>query len=82
MTTPHEAFNNAVTFAGSISALARKIGVTPWAASKWNPEKIPEDRCLKIEEITQVQVKAEQLRPDINWEYVRKNLKKQNQSVS
>ena len=40
MTTPHEAFNNAVTFAGSISALARKIGVTPWAASKWNPEKI------------------------------------------
>ncbi|WP_342041251.1 Cro/CI family transcriptional regulator [Acinetobacter baumannii] len=53
MTTPHEAFNNAVTFAGSISALARKIGVTPWAASKWNPEKIPEDRCLKIEEITQ-----------------------------
>ncbi|MDR8325320.1 helix-turn-helix domain-containing protein, partial [Acinetobacter baumannii] len=56
MTTPHEAFNNAVTFAGSISALARKIGVTPWAAGKWNPEKIPEDRCLKIEEITQGQV--------------------------
>lgn len=72
MTTPHEAFNNAVSFAGSISALARKIGVTPWAASKWNPEKIPEDRCLKIEEITQGQVKAEHLRPDINWKYVRK----------
>ncbi|MDM1757170.1 MULTISPECIES: Cro/CI family transcriptional regulator [Acinetobacter] len=71
MSSPHEAFDKAVKFAGSSAALARGIGLTPWAVSKWNIEKIPEDRCEAIEEFTQGKVKAEELRPDINWEYVR-----------
>ena len=73
MLSPHEAFDKAVRFAGSSAALARGIGLTPWAVSKWNIEKIPEDRCEDIEKFTKGQVKAEELRPDINWKYVRQS---------
>ncbi|WP_110974755.1 transcriptional regulator [Acinetobacter sp. WCHAc060042] len=71
MLSPKDAFEKAIKIAGSKAALARGLGITPWALSKWNFDKIPEERCLSIEEITQKEVKAEQLRPDINWTFVR-----------
>lgn len=71
MLSPKDAFEKAIKIAGSKAALARGLGITPWALSKWNFNKIPEERCLSIEEITQKEVKAEQLRPDINWSFVR-----------
>ena len=71
MLSPKDAFEKAIKIAGSKAALARGLGITPWALSKWNFDKIPEERCLSIEEITQNEVKAEQLRPDINWVFVR-----------
>lgn len=71
MTTPKDALIKAIKIAGSKSALARGIKITPWALCKWNFEKIPEDRCLPIEKFTNGQVKAEELRPDINWVYIR-----------
>ena len=71
MLSPKDAFEKAIKIAGSKAALARGLGITPWALSKWNFDKIPEERCLTIEEITQEEVKAEQLRPDINWAFVR-----------
>ena len=71
MLSPKDAFEKAIKIAGSKAALARGLGITPWALSKWNFNKIPEDRCLPIEEFTNEQVRAEQLRPDINWAYIR-----------
>ena len=71
MLSPKDAFEKAIKIAGSKAALARGLGITPWALSKWNFNKIPEDRCLSIEELTHQEVKAEQLRPDINWAFVR-----------
>ncbi len=71
MSSPKDALEKAIKIAGSKSALARGLGITPWALSKWNFNKIPEDRCLSIEELTHQEVKAEQLRPDINWAFVR-----------
>ena len=71
MSSPKDALEKAIKIAGSKSALARSLGITPWALSKWNFNKIPEDRCLSIEELTHQEVKAEQLRPDINWAFVR-----------
>ena len=71
MISPKEALEKAVEIAGSKSALARNLGITPWALSKWNFDKIPKERCLAIEELTCSKVKAEQLRPDINWEFIR-----------
>lgn len=71
MSSPKDAFEKAIKIAGSKSALARNLDITPWALSKWNFDKIPEDRCIPIEKFTKGKVRAEQLRPDINWAYVR-----------
>ncbi|QXW27181.1 helix-turn-helix domain-containing protein [Acinetobacter johnsonii] len=71
MSSPKDALEKAIKIVGSKSALARGLGITPWALSKWNFNKIPEDRCLPIEELTKSKVKAEQLRPDINWAFIR-----------
>ena len=43
MISPLEAFKKAVQIAGSQAALARGIGITPWALSKWNLSKINEN---------------------------------------
>ncbi|WP_151777187.1 transcriptional regulator [Acinetobacter brisouii] len=71
MTSPVEAFEKAISIAGSPAALARGIGITPWALSKWNTSKIPAERCEQIQAFTNNQVLVEQLRPDINWAYLR-----------
>ena len=71
MSSPKDALEKAIKIAGYKSALARGLGITPWALSKWNFNKIPEERCLPIEELTKSKVKAEQLRPDINWAFIR-----------
>ena len=62
----------AIALLGNKSALARAIGITPWALSKWDVRKPPKDRCLAIEKATQGKITAEQLRPDVNWNYIRK----------
>ncbi len=64
-------YERAVKFAGSEAALARLMEITPWGLSKLNKERLPQKRCLQIEKVTAHLVKAEELRPDINWEYVR-----------
>lgn len=56
---------------GNPSRLAKSLGITPWAVSKWDVNNPPKDRCLEIEKATDYQVTAEELRPDINWAYVR-----------
>ena len=61
----------AISILGNHSQLAKKIGITPWAVSKWDVNQPPKKRCLAIEAATGGQVTAEELRPDINWEYVR-----------
>ncbi|AKI27157.1 transcriptional regulator [Moraxella catarrhalis] len=67
------ALQRAIHIVGSGSELARRIGLTAWAVNKWNPHQVPKNRCLAIEKATDGQVTAEELRPDINWQYVRQN---------
>lgn len=81
MSTPKDALEKAIKIAGNKSALARGLGITPWALSKWNFDKIPEDRCLPIEELTKAKVKAEQLRPDINWTFIRSTKNSNNSAL-
>lgn len=61
----------AIKMLGNTSALARAIGITPWAVSKWDKNRPPKDRCLAIERATNGKITAEQLRPDLNWDYIR-----------
>ena len=81
MSSPKDAFEKAIKIAGSKSALARSLGITPWALSKWNIDRIPEERCLSIEKITDKQVRAEQLRPDINWVFIRSTQNSNNTTI-
>ena len=53
----------AVGKAGSQAALAKVLGISPQAVSRW--EKIPVKRALKIEQ--KLGIPRHQLRPDI-WE--------------
>lgn len=57
---------------GNPAQLAYALEITPWAVYKWNVKCPPKERCLDIQDLTKGQVTAEQLRPDVNWDYERK----------
>lgn len=59
---------------GNPAQLAYALEITPWAVYKWNANKPPKERCLDIQELTNNRITAEQLRPDVNWDYERKQL--------
>lgn len=56
---------------GNPAQLAYALDITPWAVYKWNVNSPPKERCLDIQELTNNRVTAEQLRPDVNWDYER-----------
>ena len=60
---------------GNPAQLAYALNITPWAVYKWNINRPPKDRCLDIQGLTNNQVTAEQLRPDVNWDYEREQRK-------
>lgn len=54
---------------GSASQLAKYLGVPEALISQWRygVQKIPADRCVEIESITDGVVKCEECRPDFPW---------------
>lgn len=74
METQKTPYERAVDIAKTEAALARQIGITAWGLSKLNKQKLPIKRCLAIEKFTDGAVTGEELRPDVNWEYVRGHL--------
>lgn len=66
-------YARAVKAAGGQAALARIIGVsqpTVWHVLNGKRAHVPIKHCLPIEEA--LGIKAEELRPDINWDYQRR----------
>lgn len=55
------------------AALAKKIGVPDSLISQWRNETrpVPADRCPAIERATKGAVRCEDLRPDVDWAYLR-----------
>lgn len=53
--------------------LARSLGVTPGAVNQWvsGKTRLTAERCIRIEEATLGQVRCEDMRPDVNWAYIR-----------
>lgn len=53
--------------------LARVLGVTQGAVHQWasGVTKVAVARCIQIEKATQGEVRCEDLRPDVDWAYLR-----------
>jgi len=56
---------------------ANALGVTQGMVGFWLKGKPPTvERCIQIEKLTAGQVRCEDLRPDIDWQYLRCSGKK------
>ncbi len=71
--TPEEAFEQALAQIGSMQLLADHLGITKGAVSQWKLEgrRIPAEHCPSIERLTNGAVRCEDLRPDVDWAYLR-----------
>lgn len=63
----------AADIVGSQRALANALGVTKAAVWQWKEggRQVPAEHCPNIERITAGEVRCEELRPDIDWGYLR-----------
>ena len=56
---------------GNQQLLAQQLGVSKAAVSQWITAGVPMDRCIEIEKATSGAVRCEDLRPDVDWAYLR-----------
>lgn len=70
MNTSTTKASEAIALLDGVAAVARRFGVTPWAVSKWRT-RMPAERCIEIEKALQGAIRCEELRPDIDWGYLR-----------
>lgn len=58
---------------GNQTRLAFLLGVKPPTVCQWATgiRPIPAERCIEIERATGSQVRCEDLRPDVDWAYLR-----------
>lgn len=60
-----EPIQRAIDAAGGVSALARRIGVSPQVVANWRARGVPPGRVLAIEEASNGVVTRHELRPDV-----------------
>jgi len=70
--TPHP-IDEAARIVGSQVALAGHLKVTKAAVNQWKLDgrKVPAEHCPAIERLTAGAVRCEDLRPDVDWGYLR-----------
>lgn len=58
---------------GMAAYLARLLGVSQTLISQWasGHRPIPAERCPEIEKATSASVTCEEMRPDVDWPYLR-----------
>lgn len=63
----------AARIVGSQRALATALGVTKGAVWQWkeSDRQVPAEHCPVIERLTRGEVRCEELRPDVDWGYLR-----------
>jgi DNA-binding transcriptional regulator YdaS (Cro superfamily) len=68
-----QALMSACDFVGGQAALARALGVKPPTVNQWTKAErpVPAERCPAIERATSGRVRCEDLRPDVDWAYLR-----------
>lgn len=67
------AIEKACGIIGGQTALARLIGIATPTVNQWvkNKRPVPAERCPSIERATNGAVRCEDLRPDVDWAYLR-----------
>lgn len=62
----------AAQIVGSRAAIARNLGITKGAVWQWeHGGRVPAEYCPQIERMTDGAVRCEDLRPDVDWAYLR-----------
>ncbi len=74
---------NYLSAPGAKAALARLLGVAPVQVTHWSTGKrrVPAARCIDIERVTGGMVRCEELRPDMDWSFVRGDKKRKAQQA-
>lgn len=70
-----EVIARVVEILGSQLALAKALGIKPPTVHQWLSGKrpVPAERCPSIERLTDGAVLCEQLRPDVEWSFLRQS---------
>ena len=71
----------AAEIVGSVTAMARKLGLSKGAIGQWGPE-VPAEHCPSIEKMTGGAVVCEQLNSRTDWAYLRGTKKSRSKSIS
>lgn len=56
---------------GGQAAMAREFRIKPASVSGWLDSRVPAERCPDIERLTGGAVRCEDLRPDVDWAFLR-----------
>lgn len=58
---------------GAAALLAKQIGAVPVLVSQWRKgaRQVPAERCPDIERATGGAVRCEEMRPDVDWAFLR-----------
>ena len=71
------ALKSAISILGGTAEFAESIGVSPQVVTNWLArERVPAERCPSIERVTKGAVTCEALRPDVDWQYLRRTCKR------
>lgn len=60
-----DGLDRAIEYFGGQAALAEKLGLTKMAITQWKERKVPLERAIEIEKLTNNKVTRHDLRPDI-----------------
>lgn len=67
-----DALLKAIDAVGTQSALAKSLGLAPQVVNNWiRRGNVPAEYCPAIERATGSLITCEQLRPDVDWAYLR-----------
>lgn len=70
--TQENAVKRAVKAAGGAAAVASLFDISTVSVYEWiNNNRIPAERCPALERACQSAVRCEEMRPDVDWAYLR-----------
>lgn len=77
-TKTHKALEKVCEIVGGQSSLASLLHIKPPTVNQWVKlvKKIPAERCPEIEKLVSSKVLSEELRPDVDWSYIRNSQSK------